>query len=77
MINVEFSNKAIRFKTLKAGDVFTVPPFNTLVMKTENVCLKENSVTEYNAITLEDGFLRLYDDNCEVIPRIATIVVDR
>lgn len=63
---------SLKFKELKFGDVFTISglPQKLFFMKM-NVNIVENL---YNAVSLNDGIKRFFDDDCDVIKQDVILV---
>lgn len=68
---VENNSKILRFKELKAGDVFTIPMSNIPIMKIEIMNFEDN-----NAVMLKNGRLECFGDNDEVVFKRAKLVID-
>lgn len=60
------------FKTIAVGDIFS--SYNSLYMRTAEV---QSTVTgnPYNAVNLENGFFHFFNDDYEVTPVKAQLVV--
>ena len=72
-MQVEYNNKKVRFEDLNVGEVFIVPISNTPMMKTKD----DTGVFGYiNAVVLTSGNYEHFDDDDEVIPKRAKMVID-
>lgn len=62
----------IDFKTIAIGDIFS--SYNSMYMRTAEV---QSTVTgnPYNAVNLENGFFQYFNDDYEVTPVEAQLVV--
>lgn len=64
--------RTVAFKTIAVGDIFS--SYNSLYMRTAEV---QSTVTGnlYNAVDLENGFFHCFNDDYEVTPVEAQLVV--
>lgn len=64
--------RTVAFKTIAVGDIFS--SYNSLYMRTAEV---QSTVTgnPYNAVNLKNGFFHFFNDDYEVTPVKAQLVV--